>query len=149
MSKDINNDLARENLSIADDARRIKAFVLDEIIVAFVVAIALWEPLSSAGDLLTQMEIINSNVIFVVLFKLLYHTLFTAFYGATLGKMWQRIFVITADGFEKPPIRISFARASMRIVSELALWYGFLWAFGSQLRQTWHDKAANTIVINA
>ncbi|GHV02597.1 RDD family protein [Campylobacterota bacterium] len=149
MSEKLGQDLVREDLSVATDFRRFKAFLLDEMIVAVVVIAALWEPLTLVQDTITQIEIINANIFFIILFRIVYQTVFIAYYGATLGKMWQRIFVIDTEGFEKPTLLKSLVRASMRIVSNLCFGYGFLWAYSSPFRQTWHDKVAKTIVINA
>ena len=148
MNEKLEQDLAREKLYISADSKRLKAFLADELVVALVVFAALWEPLTSAADTEAQIELINSNVIFIVLFRVFYHTIFISLYGATLGKIWQKIFVITQNGFTKPPLLVSLARASMRIVSDLCFFYGLLWAFATPYRQTWHDKLARTIVIN-
>jgi uncharacterized RDD family membrane protein YckC len=150
MSEDkLERDLAREELRTASDERRVKAFIIDEAIVSFVALIAMWETLSKTDDVFVQIDIILANTMWITAFSVVYHTIFIAFYGATLGKISQRIIVIETDTFEKPTLFSALSRALMRVVSSACFWLGFLWAFGSYYRQTWHDKIANTIVINA
>ena len=43
----------------------------------------------------------------------------------------------------------SLLRASVRIVSESAFYLGFLWALMNPKKETWHDKAGQTLVVNA
>ena len=49
-------------------------------------------------------------------------------------------------------MRLSFAqafwRASVRLISEMFFYVGFLFAFFSPLHQTLHDKLSNCVVIN-
>lgn len=40
-----------------------------------------------------------------------------------------------------------FVRAIVRLVSELVFYLGYLWMLWDPRRQTWHDKAARSIVV--
>ena len=40
-------------------------------------------------------------------------------------------------------------RAVMRVVSEILFYFGFVVAFFSPLKLTWHDKFAKTLVVDA
>ncbi|MDR2638427.1 MAG: RDD family protein [Helicobacteraceae bacterium] len=146
----IERDLAREEITIASYAKRIKAYLLDEALIAAIVFAALWERLSAAsGNALAQIEIINAHIVWIALFHTIYHAIFVALYGATLGKMWQRIIVVEIDGFGKPSFVAALVRALTRVVSDICMALGFAWAFVNPLRQTWHDKIARVIVIDA
>lgn len=148
MSERIERDLVREGLTLATPAQRAKAFILDEVLISIVIFVAFWEQFAAAQSTTESLEVLNSLVMWVVLIKIAYQTLFVAYYGATLGKLWQRIFVITQDGFAKPPFLAALARASMRVVSEWLFYFGFLWAWVNPYRQTWQDKIARTLVVN-
>ncbi|MDR1450935.1 MAG: RDD family protein [Helicobacteraceae bacterium] len=146
----IERDLAREELTIASYQKRIKAYLLDESLIGLVVLAALWERLGALSDNpLALIETVNSYVVWIALFHIIYHTIFVALYGATLGKMWQRIIVIEIGGFGKPSFVTALIRALTRVVSDLCMALGFLWAFADPLRQTWHDKFSRVIVIDA
>ncbi|MGE4295730.1 MAG: RDD family protein [Campylobacterales bacterium] len=148
MSDRLERDLVREGLTLAEPAKRIKAFILDEVLLSLVIFVAFWDRFAAAQSTTESLEVLNSLVMWVVLIKIAYHTIFIAYYGATLGKLWQRIFVITQDGFAKPPFLAALSRSSMRVVSEWLFYFGFLWAFVNPNRQTWQDKIARTLVVN-
>jgi uncharacterized RDD family membrane protein YckC len=67
--------------------------------------------------------------------------------GQTLGKMALGIRVIdfTAGG----PIGYprALVRQLVKIVSGLVLLLGYLWMIWDKEKQTWHDKAANSVVV--
>ncbi|MDR2152980.1 MAG: RDD family protein [Helicobacteraceae bacterium] len=146
---EIEQDLAREELTIASYSKRIKAYLLDEALIFATVFAALWEPINAADNALAQIAVINAHLAWIALFHTIYHAVFVAMYGATLGKMWQRIVVIEIGGFGKPSFYVALIRALARVVSDLCMALGFAWAFVDPLRQTWHDKFSRVIVIDA
>jgi uncharacterized RDD family membrane protein YckC len=70
-------------------------------------------------------------------------------YGATLGKIAMKIRVISTADLENPSLILSLSRAAFRIISESIFYLGFIWAYLNPKRETWHDRVANTLVINA
>ncbi|MDR2904524.1 MAG: RDD family protein [Helicobacteraceae bacterium] len=144
----LEQDLAREQLAIASATKRAKAFALDEILIGAVVAFMLSDHIKSAEGVLEAIVVINSFFMWIVAIGVIYHTVFVALYGATIGKMWQNIAVITIDSLEKPPFYAALARAITRVFSEFVLYFGFFWAFLNPLRRTWHDVAAQVIVVD-
>ncbi|MDR2034918.1 MAG: RDD family protein [Helicobacteraceae bacterium] len=155
MNDRIEQDLAREELTIASDSKRIAAYFLDETLIGLMAIVALWDRFAAAAssnDPIAQIVAIQSlfvsNFIWIALFHIAYHTIFVALYGATLGKMWQRIAVIEVASLSKPSFLVALTRSLTRVVSNLCLEFGFVWAFFNPLRQTWHDKISGAIVIN-
>ena len=67
--------------------------------------------------------------------------------GQTLGKRALNVRVVKLDGTQ-----LSDSDALVRVlvswVSGAALLLGYLWAFVDGKNQTWHDKAAGTLVID-
>lgn len=67
--------------------------------------------------------------------------------GQTVGMRALSIRVIDAQGYG----RVDFGRCVIRylvaLVSGLACGLGYLWMLWDPQRQTWHDKAAGTIVV--
>ena len=81
--------------------------------------------------------------------KIVYQTFFVMQYGATLGKLAVKIKVIEIATLTNPNILSSLNRAIFRIVSEMLFYLGFLWGMMDPARQTWHDKTAKTLVVDA
>lgn len=57
------------------------------------------------------------------------------------------VWIVDAQTHEPIGTRRGFIRAVVRLVSELALYLGYLWMIWDPMRQTWHDKAARSIVV--
>lgn len=67
-------------------------------------------------------------------------------YGWSPGKAATGIRVVRIDG-KRPGLVHGLVRYSMRTVDAFALGLGYFWAFWDDDRQTWHDKAAGTVVV--
>jgi uncharacterized RDD family membrane protein YckC len=149
MDEKLERDLYRENLSIAPTSKRIKAYVIDEVLISLIVFAAFWDKLANEEDFLVVMETINSLFFVIIGLKIAYQTLFVHLYGATIGKIVTRTLVVAYDDFSKPTLMAAFMRATVRIFSEMFFYFGFAWAFFNDEKQTWHDKSARTLVIDA
>lgn len=142
--------LDRENIYLAGFGKRAIAFILDNFIVSLIIFIAFYKDfMSVADDVNLLYEMALNFVVFIFCLQFFYHFLFTAFYGATLGKMAVRIKIIDEQSLDKPNFMGAFIRTAVRFLSESAFYLGFTWAFGNELRKTWQDFAARTLVIDA
>lgn len=67
--------------------------------------------------------------------------------GSTIAQRWFRLAVVDAET-GRP---IGFGRAGMRyfgyVVSALACYVGLIWAAFDPKKQGWHDKIANSVVV--
>ncbi|MGP1561539.1 MAG: RDD family protein [Helicobacteraceae bacterium] len=142
-------NLQREDLSLASAKSRLLAFVADDFILSMIMFVGFYQDLGAATNMQDLTEILTGLLVYRILLEFFYHTIFVHLYGATPGKMWQKIIVVQADDFFKPALTKALLRSAVRIVSEKLLFYGFIFAFFSPLKQTWHDLASGTIVINA
>ncbi len=139
-----------DNLQLASMSSRIKAFIIDDISITLIVALMLWDTIAtSGGDFITVMGIMNSAFFQIVLLKFIYQTFFVWYYGATIGKLIAKIRVIDYDDFGRVTLMNSAVRSAGRIVSEMLFYIGFLIAFYTESRQTFHDKFGKTLVVNA
>lgn len=68
--------------------------------------------------------------------------------GQTLGKQVMNLRVVTEAGGAVDQ-NTALTRALVRIVSGMAMGLGYLWALFDDRRQTWHDKVAKTLVVDA
>ncbi len=149
MNEEIENALYREELTLASIKRRALASIIDEILLSFLLIIALWDSFANAQ---TTEEIINLSNNFVmeyIFMKIVYQAFFTMQYGATIGKIVMKIRVVDLKTFSNPNVLSSLNRAIFRIVSETFFYLGFLWGVLEPAKQTWHDKTARTLVVNA
>jgi len=86
---------------------------------------------------------------FGILVIMLYYTLMTWKFGATLGKMALSIKVQDVSGQN-----LSLGKAALReivgkFISGIPLCLGFLWMIWDKDKQTWHDKMAKSKVVEA
>ncbi len=139
-----------ENLQLASIKSRIKAFVIDDLSITFVVFLLLWDKISLAnGDLLAIMIVMNEAFLQIIVLKFLYQTFFIWYYGATIGKIIAKIKVIDFDNFGKVSLINSAVRSFGRIISESFFYIGFMIAFYTNSKQTFHDKFGKTLVVDA
>lgn len=146
----MNNEIDIDNLQLSNSRSRVKAFVIDDLLITFVVLILLWDQVAqSAGDFISVMAIMNAAFLQIIFLKFLYQTFFIWYYGATIGKIIAKIRVIDYDNFSKVSFGSAVARAAVRIVSESIFYLGFALFFYTESKQTLHDKLAKTLVVDA
>ncbi len=78
---------------------------------------------------------------------LYYGLLYTQLNGATIGKKLVGIRVIRLDGQPFSWGTVFMREYLGKFISTLPLLLGFFWALSDKHRQAWHDKIAQTIVI--
>ncbi|HAW59480.1 MAG TPA: RDD family protein, partial [Bacteroidales bacterium] len=139
----------RENISLATLQKRGFAYAIDEILISVLFAFIYIDQIPQTASTEEMIEMINGLFFYVVLLKVIYQTFFVWMYGATLGRIAMKIRVISTEDLEKPSLLLSLSRASFRIISESIFYLGFVWAALNPKRETWHDKVANTLVVNA
>jgi uncharacterized RDD family membrane protein YckC len=144
-----NENIDISNLELATNQTRLKAFVIDDLLITFVTLMMLWTPLSQVnGDITAVMMIMNGAFIQIILLKFIYQTFFVWYYGATLGKIITKIKIIDYHTFGKVTFMSAMVRSATRILSESILYAGFMLAYYTDSRQTLHDKFARTLVVN-
>ena len=136
------------NISLASNRLRMKAFIIDDLLITFITFILLWQPISKvSGDLEAIIIILNQAFLQVILLKFLYQTFFIWYYGATIGKIFAKIRVIN-ENMQRVNLTTSMIRSAIRIISENIFYLGFIIAYFTPYRQTLHDKMAKTLVVN-
>ena len=136
-------------LQLASIKQRIKAFIIDDLAITFIVMIMMWEQISvSHGDFLTVLTLLNNAFVQIIILKFVYQTFFIWYYGATLGKMVSKIRVIDFEHLGKVSLLNAILRSMGRILSEMVFYIGFFVAFYTNSKQTFHDKMGKTLVVN-
>ncbi|WP_169763712.1 RDD family protein [Campylobacter mucosalis] len=145
---DVVKKLDYENIKLASIGKRSLAFLIDEIIIGSLFLAIYYDYFSQFGQYEEIVVAVSKLSLEYITIRTAYHTLFVWYYGATLGKMALKLACIEVSYLDKPNLGSSFLRAVVRNLSEWAFCLGFLWAFGNEARQTWHDKLAKTVVID-
>ena len=151
------------SLPIASVQKRISAFVIDDLMVALFFLIIFYDQLlaiaSQTSGMMSPEEITLiqdqlrqfsvDNLLVMLSIKVLYHTVPVWQNGMTLGKYIMKIRVIDLKMGERPSLIQAFLRALLRIGSEVFFYLGFIMAFMMPLKQTFHDKLSNCVVVDA
>lgn len=139
----------RENITLATIRRRAFAYTVDEVLISILLTIIFFGKIPQDATYEQTLNLLNSLFSYVILLKIIYQTFFVWYYGATPGKIVFKIRVISTIDLENPSLIYSLNRAIVRIISESLFYVGFLWALTNPKRETWHDKVAKTLVVNA
>lgn len=151
----------QNSLLIAAPQKRVVSFVIDDIIVSLFFMVIFYDQIvaflqiipagqqSQSQVLLEAMnQFVSVNLMWLLALKVLYHTVLVWQNGMTLGKFIMKIRVVSLESSEKPLFLTALYRALLRIPSELFFYLGFLMAFFVPLRQTFHDKFSNCVVVD-
>ncbi len=149
MNEEIENILHREEITLADTKKRAMAFFIDELLLSFLLILALWDAFNTAKTVEDMINLTNSFVLEYMAMKIIYQAFFVMQYGASLGKLAMKIRVIEIKTLQNPTVVSALNRAVVRIISESLFYIGFLWGMFDPARQTWHDKTARTLVVDA
>ena len=148
MNDEVEHRLSSAGLELATVQKRAFAFFIDELILAFLFLFIIYDQIAAVSDPDAIVALINTFTFEYLLIKILYQTLFVYYYGATLGKILAKIQVVDAVTMQRPIFGSALNRGVFRIISEMIFYLGFIWAFYSKNRQSWHDKTARTLVVN-
>ncbi len=148
-NEDLIEKFESENVTLAPLQKRALAYFIDEILISVLFALIYLDQIPENLSQEETINMVNSLVMYVIALKVIYQTFFVWMYGATLGKIFLKIKVISLSDLENPSLFFAFNRASFRIISESLFYLGFLWAVLNPKRETWHDKVARTLVIDA
>jgi uncharacterized RDD family membrane protein YckC len=146
---DLEKKLEREGFTPSSFAKRVYAYSIDELLVSLIIFVAFYNKFISAeADMMVLLTLINSMVIYFIILKTAYHTIFIHLYGKTIGKMIARIRAVDIYLLDNPSWGQSFIRALLRNFDEMFFYLGMLYAFTNPFTQTIHDKLSKVVVID-
>jgi len=148
LNEEIENILHREGLSLADKTKRSVAFFIDELLLSFLLLVALWDSFMQVNSTEEVIMLTNTVVMEYMALKIIYQTFFVMQYGASIGKIIMKIRVLEIRNLQNPNVLVSLNRAIFRVISEMFFYLGFIWGIMDPANQTWHDKTAKTLVVN-
>ncbi|MBD3829904.1 MAG: RDD family protein [Arcobacter sp.] len=138
------------NLQLASMRSRAFAYVIDDLLVTLIIMIIFWENIYAvSNDPDALMYLMKAELVMpLIVLKVIYHTFFVWYYGATIGKIVAKIRVIDANNWGRVNLFSSLLRAVGRIFSEMFFYVGFLIGFFNDGRKTFHDITGKTLVVN-
>ena len=136
-------------MTLASIKKRSMAFFIDEMLLSFILLIALWDSFIDAKTVEEVIYVTNTFVLEYMAMKIFYQAFFVMQYGATVGKIIMKIRVIEIKTLHNPSVVSALNRGIFRVISEMIFYLGFLWGMLDPSRQAWHDKTAKTLVVNA
>ncbi|RAX54288.1 hypothetical protein CCY99_04560 [Helicobacter sp. 16-1353] len=146
---DILETLDREGLQIASNQKRILAFIIDDLIISLIIFIAFYNQIMEQNG---NMEAINNllanMMLYIIILRIAYQTLFTTLYGASIGKIICKIKIVRIDTIDKPNFLQSLGRSIIRTISEILFYIPLLLAFADPFKRALHDILLKTIVID-
>ena len=139
------------NLQLASMRSRALAYIIDDLLVTLIIIMIFWESIYAISeDTDALMYLLKAELVTpLIILKIIYHTFFVWYFGATIGKIVAKIRVIDANEWGRVSIFSSFLRAVGRIFSEMFFYVGFLIGFFNDGRKTFHDITGKTLVVNA
>ena len=145
---EIESRLHREQIELASINKRSVAYAIDEILVSLLFAIIVWDQLKVIKTPEAMMAYSSSLFVYIMSVKIIYQSVFVYMYGASLGKLAMKIRVIESKYLGLPTLKQAILRAIMRVIGEMVFYFGYIVAFFSPIRLTWHDRIATTLVID-
>ena len=138
------------NLQLASMRSRALAYIIDDLLVTLIIIMIFWESIYAISeDTEALMYLLKAELVTpLIILKIIYHTFFVWYFGATIGKIVAKIRVIDANEWGRVSIFSSFLRAVGRIFSEMFFYVGFLIGFFNDGRKTFHDFTGITLVVN-
>ncbi|TAK73576.1 MAG: RDD family protein [Dehalococcoidia bacterium] len=134
-------EVAGVTMALASPLRRTGGFVIDFVIKAIVMQMLVALVLGSTEvtfELLVAAQIWGRG----------YDAIFFA-QGWTPGSRLMRMRIVRLQDGGAPGMRWGTMRAAGSVISETVLLLGYVWMLWDPRRQTWHDKLAGTVVVEA
>jgi uncharacterized RDD family membrane protein YckC len=92
-------------------------------------------------------KLMSLEIVLEYIFPFIATLVFWIYKSATPGKMFLKAIIVDATTYEKPTTKQLLIRNVGYYLSLLALGLGYFWIIWDKRKQGWHDKLANTLVI--
>ncbi len=137
-----------QNIQYAGIGKRLLSFTIDDIIVSILFIAIFFEQIAALKTPETMMMFIVQYSWVLYALKVIYHTFFIAYNGATIGKYAVKIKAIDEISGTNLTWSQAFIRAVVREIGEMLFYFTFFYAFFNAKRQTLHDKISSCVVVN-
>ncbi len=144
---DLGEKLQREGYKTASLMKRAISMMIDDFLISFLIVIAFLDSFSNAKTFEEVMTITDKLIIYIFIAYTLYHWIFVAIYGKTIGKIITKIKVIDTQTFDKPDFFRSFIRSVFRNFDEMFFYAGMMVAFFDPYNRALHDIIGRCVVV--
>ncbi len=141
------DNLEREQLKLASIKSRFFAFMIDYFLIFIIVYAIYFDALDGVEDIESMIIIITDATIKGFIIKFIYESFFVFYYSATVGKILMKIRILNIDSFDDLSLTQSIGRSGIKILNEYIFYFGCMFAFIGELKQTLHDRAVKSIVV--
>ena len=145
--EDLASRFERENIKIAGITKRAISMTIDDLLISFLVIISFFDAFSGAKTFEQIMVLTDKIFVYIVIAYTLYHWIFVALYGKTIGKMVTKTKVIDINTLDKPNWYFSFLRSLMRNFDEMFFYAGMMVAFFDPYNRALHDIIGRCVVV--
>ncbi|PAF41816.1 RDD family protein [Helicobacter sp. 11S03491-1] len=141
--------LYREDLSIALFSHRVGAFLIDILVISFLVVGFCLNFLSLPSETVEAEIFFIQKIIFLIfIFSFVYEVLFMKLFGATFGKIIFRLKVVLIQTLDKPNFKVILQRCFIKVIEQMMCCVLFVFALDDKFLRTFHDRFNKTIVIS-
>jgi uncharacterized RDD family membrane protein YckC len=141
--------LQREEKEVATLWQRIVSMSIDDLLISFLVVIAFYDKFSNVKTYEDMLLLTDSLFFYIFLAYTLYHWIFIALYGKTVGKMFMKIEIIDIQTFDKPNFYRSFIRSLVRNFDEMFFYLGMVYAVFDPYNRAVHDIAGKCVAVKS
>ncbi|GAX88131.1 conserved hypothetical protein [Lebetimonas natsushimae] len=141
--------LQREEKEIATLWQRIISMSIDDLLISFLVVIAFYDKFMNVKTYEEALLLTDSLFFYIFLAYTLYHWIFIALYGKTLGKILMKIEIIDIETFDKPNFYRSFIRSIVRNFDEMFFYLGMVYAIFDPFNRAIHDIIGKCVAVKS
>jgi uncharacterized RDD family membrane protein YckC len=141
--------LQKEGKEIATLWQRMIAMSIDDFLISFLVVIAFYDKFKMINTYEDVLNISEKLFSYIFIAYTLYHWIFVALYGKTIGKMLVKIEVIDIETFGKLNWYNSLIRAVVRNFDEMFFYLGMFYAVFDPFNRAIHDIVGKAIVVKS
>ena len=145
--EDIQTKLDREGFKIASLSKRAISMAIDDFLISFLIFIAFFNSFQNAKTLEEMIVLTDRLFIFIFIAYTIYHWIFIALYGKTIGKMITKTRCIDIETFDNPTHLRAFIRSVFRNFDEMFFYAGMMVAIFDPLNRPLHDIIGRCVVV--
>ena len=139
--------LQKANLKIASLKKRIISMTIDDLLISFLIFIAFIDEFSKAKTFQQMLILTDRLFLYIFIAYTLYHWIFIALYGKTIGKMIVKIKCIDTQTLAKPDFFRSLIRSIFRNFDEMFFYAGMMVAIFDPYNRALHDIVGRCVVV--
>jgi len=141
--------LQREEIKVASLTKRIISMTIDDFLISFIIVLAFASSFAAAKSYEEILLLTNQLFGYIFLAYTLYHWIFVAFYGKTVGKIIMKIEVIDVQTLDKPSSMRALIRSIVRNFDEMFFYLGMAYAIVDPLNRAIHDIVGKCVVVES